>query len=591
MTARPLSLCALSARVFAALAIFATATAAQTVTGFVKTNLNAAVVGATVEVLNAANNVTATTTATGAFTVVIAAGIYDIEVTPPTGSTLAAARKSYFVVVAGTNNAGTITLFPGVTLTGTVQLSTGQVVSGGDTDVVNALTGEKLFTPNDNTNALGQFSVVVPAGTYHVQADPLAGQIYVSARTATPVVATAGTVNVGLLVLQPGVALSATVRRASNFTGVADADIDVDDAVTGERIITPTDATGATGAVTVIVPPNRTYKIAVDPPLGQLLLGRVVQNVVVGATATSMGFVDLAAGVLVTGTVLGPAGAPLQGVDIDVDTVLGPVRQQVSFDFTFSNGTYQIVLAPGYAYDITFFAPAGQQLVAQRLANQFISVQAALPTVTLPTGVILSGTLTALYSSLPENEASVFVTNPTSGALVITKANNSNALGQYSIIVPTGTFNVRIRTRKGSLSQEKLITNVSIPANTVLNVGLDQVPIFVYALSAAPTEVQTITVGQPIFLHVALYNPGFFPVSAVIDVTWIDPSGASTSFFPFPPTISFAPTSSLLALFVALNPPATPPGMTGFPSKLRIRAYDPATLTEFDRDEVVYIQL
>ncbi|HKB16418.1 MAG TPA: hypothetical protein VKF62_10145 [Planctomycetota bacterium] len=48
----------------------------------------------------------------------------------------------------------------------------GQAVPGVDIDVFDQVTGVKLVTPNDNTDAQGEFSVVVPPGLYRVAFDP-----------------------------------------------------------------------------------------------------------------------------------------------------------------------------------------------------------------------------------------------------------------------------------------------------------------------------------------------------------------------------------------------------------------------------------
>lgn len=160
---------------------------AQSISGTVQTSTNVLVSGATVTATAGTTSYTATTTATGTFTMTVPAGTYTVDVEPPGGSTFAPTRLESRHVIAPLN-VGTLTLQPGFTVSGTVLYQGGLPVANGDTDIIDAATGQKLFTPNDNTSATGTFSMVVPAGTYKVVADPAAGS-YLSVESAAFTVA------------------------------------------------------------------------------------------------------------------------------------------------------------------------------------------------------------------------------------------------------------------------------------------------------------------------------------------------------------------------------------------------------------------
>ncbi len=315
---------------------------ADTVTGTVRNQAGLAVAGATVDIYlssGSGGTTTVLTGATGVFSAVIAGGTYTLEFRPTTASGLAPKRMEG-VVVAVTTNVGIVTLLPGFAVSGTVRNSAGVGLVSADINVYEVATGAKLFTPNDLTIAGGAFSVIVPAGLYNVRAAPPAGQILVAQLLVNVTVAAA--TNLGIIVLPPGVILSGTVVTATTGAPLASVDLDVDDAVTGQRIQTPGDNTNAAGVFSVIVPTG-TFTVSFDPLPGVPWQGRRVFNVAVPGT-TTMGIVQLQAGWIVTGSVRGPGNVPVVNADLDVDTLLGGVRLYTSNDSTAVDGTLYFVL-------------------------------------------------------------------------------------------------------------------------------------------------------------------------------------------------------------------------------------------------------
>lgn len=109
------------------------------------------------------------TNSLGAFSTVVPAGTLDIELCPTLASRLVA--KGLRQTVSAATNLGTITLDPGVLLSGVVRDFAGVAVANADIDVnVNGVG--KVLTCNDNTSATGAYTVVVPTGTLRVYFNP-----------------------------------------------------------------------------------------------------------------------------------------------------------------------------------------------------------------------------------------------------------------------------------------------------------------------------------------------------------------------------------------------------------------------------------
>lgn len=184
-------------------------------------------------------------------------------------------------------NVGTLVLQPGFVVSGHVQRAlNGLAVSGVDLDFKDLATGATLFTANDNTNALGDYSVVVPAGTYNVDFAAPAAALLGGKRLASQTV-TANRV-LATVALEAGAVLSGTVRSAANVLQVG-ADVDVYSQATGELYPTPGDNTNASGAYSVVVP-KTSLRIVFRPPTYAVPLGSDVQtNVLVTANTALNG--------------------------------------------------------------------------------------------------------------------------------------------------------------------------------------------------------------------------------------------------------------------------------------------------------------
>jgi len=135
-------------------------------------------------------------------------------------------------------------------------------VLGADIDVFTT-DGYKLFTPNDNTNVSGVFSVVIPPGTYTFTVEPLAASGLVGARTVPTTVSLNG--SIGTIPLAAGVPLSLAVTTPTG--PVAGINLDAADPATGTKLVLSGDESDAFGNITTFVPAG-TWNLSLVAPEG-----------------------------------------------------------------------------------------------------------------------------------------------------------------------------------------------------------------------------------------------------------------------------------------------------------------------------------
>ena len=578
-TPRVLTLCIL---LFCAQAL-----SAQTVTGSIVDPAGLALSGATISFSGAGPTVISSLT--GVFSAIVPVGTYEVTIEPPAtiaGGLLVPIRLFDFLVQAGTNTVGMVMLPVGHDVTGTVQLSTGALVSGGDIDVFDPVTGQKLYTPNDNTNAFGVFTIRLPSGTFDIRCEPLPGQSFVAQRILGVQVA-ALPVNMGVITLPAGVALSGTVLSLSTGAPLAGIDIDVDDRATGLRVETPGDDTNALGVFSVIVPLG-TFQVTFDPPAGTPFVSQRVDFVTVAA-ATNMGTTSLVPGFVVTGTVLGFSGAPVSAADLDAETVLGGMRIFTSHDSTDANGLFSITVPAG-DYVLSAAATSGTALASAVSPVVVVTQHTALAApIVLPQGHVLSGVITTVGGT-PVAGADIGIHASATGAPYPTEGGVTDATGAYTTVVPAGVWDVVVAAPPFSMAQDQTFTSVTVSSATTVNAALSKVPMFIYTEFSVPVDPVVLIPGQPLSLNVAFHNPNPFTTSALIDVEVKDPAGGVLTLANGVPFI-LGPGGTLLYLFSQLNLPAASPGHLGFPSEFTIRLRDPLTLARIDSSCFPFIRL
>ncbi|MEY2747316.1 MAG: hypothetical protein RL112_2358 [Planctomycetota bacterium] len=318
--------------------------------------------------------------ASGQFAVTIAAGTYDVSFNPPRGTSLLGVLRTS-VAVAGTTNIGDVVLPLGRTISGVVVNGAGVGVAGVNFDAFDS-NGVDQATLYDSSLAGGSFAFNVPAGAYELAINPAGVVGQVLAPTSLPIDATANSVNLGVVALQPGFTLSAIVRNASNLP-MANVDIDVRHATTLQSLHTPGDDSNATGLVDVVVPAG-TYFVDFKPTFATGMAPRRLGPTTVAATST-LGIVQLQAGLALTGVVRDAWGVAVPGANIDLVASATQVEALLVADGTDATGAYA-VRAPAGTFDVEFKAPGGSNLGSQLVGGFVLAANSTLDGV-LPPGV------------------------------------------------------------------------------------------------------------------------------------------------------------------------------------------------------------
>lgn len=217
------------------------------------------------------------TNAFGNFNLAVPAHAIEFQLNANTSAFLLGS-KAFDLSPTGATAMGDIRLPPGVLLTAHVQRANGTPLNGADFDFKRSTGTQEFFVPDDNTNALGNLTTIVPVGTLDIEVCPrLVDALPARALLGVPI---STTTNLGTIVVPNGFQLFGTVLDAHGNPAFQ-ADVDVFDAFTGVELPLCNDNTDANGAYSVYVPPG-TYDVLFTPfgseaPLGtDLHLGVVV---------------------------------------------------------------------------------------------------------------------------------------------------------------------------------------------------------------------------------------------------------------------------------------------------------------------------
>lgn len=281
----------------------------------------------------------------GQFVLALPARTLRIRAEPVVGQILVA--QSLVTTISGQTALGTISLPAGQMLTGTV-VGTGSnlPLAGVDIDVDDFFSGTRIETPGDNTDTLGNFAVIVPAGTFTVSFGAAPGQALVGRRIDYVPVSAA--TSMGTIGLDPGVFINGNVIDASGHP-VVDADIDVRALAGDATVYTPNDATGPTGGFSVVVKAG-THRVLVQAPAGSGLVSQSTgfQSFPVGTTLPTFA---LQPGQMLSGTVSAFGGIPQGQVRIIVKDSVTGTRVETPDNVTDAAGHYAVVV-PNGTYDL-----------------------------------------------------------------------------------------------------------------------------------------------------------------------------------------------------------------------------------------------
>ncbi|MEQ1893704.1 MAG: hypothetical protein ABL998_14260, partial [Planctomycetota bacterium] len=343
-----------------ALALLASSTAADFITGKVLAPNGAPMPGVNIDAIRVSNgnNINLSndgTDAAGNFTTTIPADVYDLWFYPPAPPTTS--HVTYVlrnVVVTGTKNLGTLQLQAGIFLSGHLQTTGGAPIAGIDLRVTDNVTGFEVPVLGKTTNAFGNFQIAVPKNSISVFIDGASAQPTFVLVSQTLTLAPTVDTNLGNITMQPGYIVSGHVQRTSNALPVANVDLDFKNLATGDSLLLTNDNTNATGNFSVIVGAG-TYNIDFAAPVALRLAGKRVPALAVSAN-TVVPTVSLDNGALLSGII--KSFDNIVQVNADVDVYRQATGELVpSFaDNTSGTGAYSVVV-PLDNLEIAFHPP------------------------------------------------------------------------------------------------------------------------------------------------------------------------------------------------------------------------------------------
>jgi len=360
-------------------------------------------------------------------------------------------------------------------ITGTVLAPDGSPMPGVNIDVIRVSNGNNENVSNDGTNALGQFTTTLSRSDvfdiwFFPPPPPATSHVTYVMRN----VVVSGTKNLGTIQLQAGAILSGHLQTTGGAP-INGLDVRVFDNVTGFEVPLMQNTSNAFGNFQVAVPKN-SIDVLYDGASAQPAFVLVSQTHTMSLTTnTNVGNIVMEQGYIVSGHVQRTSNAlAVLGVDIDVKNVATGANIVLTNDNTNSLGNFSMILPAG-TYDVDFAAPNALRLAGKRVASLGVAANTVIPTVSLDNGALVSGIVRSFNGTVQVN-ADVDVYR-TSGELVPSFADNTNAAGAYSVVVPIGTVEVTFRPPSYSVPLGSDVNaNLLVTSDIVLDGSLPSCP-------------------------------------------------------------------------------------------------------------------
>ncbi|UCC80172.1 MAG: T9SS type A sorting domain-containing protein [Candidatus Zixiibacteriota bacterium] len=344
----------------------------------------------------------------------------------------------------------------------------GNPVADADLDFDDAITGQRIYTPGDNTDPNGFYTVCVLPGIYHISYAPypnsnlLGHQIFdVDLSDGSPI-----EINV---VLNFGEIISGTVKdRFDNPIGGVD--LDADRLSTGQRIYTPDDNSDSlTGEFWIVVPPDF-YRLRFEPPRGSRWKGLQLDTLDVHADTAFD--VILEEGSLLYGTVTDTTGQGIDSISIDLRDQITGRKIYVANGKTDSTGFYTVAVDTGL-FVLRFEPPRGSRYVGVAIDSFAIAGDTPYDQ-TLQSGFIFTAVVTdSLENPVPGADID-FILERTDEK-IFTPYDETDSLGMASFAVLPDTYAVRAQPPPGTLLDRAFLDNVVISSDTTLYIRLGEI--------------------------------------------------------------------------------------------------------------------
>ena len=340
-------------------------------------------------------------------------------------------------VVVTTDTTINVVLESGYYVSGTVTDLEDNPVVDADLDAENSETGEKIFTPGDNTNDQGEYQLLLPPGTYDINVNP-----QISDRLVPEIICGVQVFSDITLdfELESGFLLSGIVRDP-DLNEVVDVDLDVFDSITGEKLFTPSDNTDINGFYQLVLP-DGTFDIIYKPPVVPPYLAPVFEPAVVFNNDTIID-VTLPFGFLLSGLIQNSSGVGVYGVDIDAEDAFSGIDVPLVGDHTDSSGEFSSVLVPS-AYHLEIEPPIQRRLEARKLFDFILNADTSIVE-SLDTGMVVSGIVSNQLGS-PMADVSITAIESYTLQEIFLPGNMTDLQGFYQILIHPDTYNLIFTT-------------------------------------------------------------------------------------------------------------------------------------------------
>lgn len=426
------------------------------------------------------------------------------------------------------------------TLTGRLVDAQGVGVAGVDIDLKAQGGGGDPTLSQDFTDANGFFTTsVTPAGTYRVEFIPPPPPASSSMYLRLDNIVVSGVTNLGVITLPQGVALTGRCVD-SGGAPLAGVNLDIADAA-GVDVDLVHDTTDPNGFFAVAAP-GGALRVDFDsrPVVGPLVAPQR-RTLNLSAPTTLPDVVHPPGFVLSSFVKRQSNNSPVVGLDVDVFDSATQLELYTPDDTTDALGFFDTVVPAG-VFDIRFDAPAGSGLVSLELASRSVSATTFLGTQLLPPGFTLSGLVTSA-AGVPQSGVDIDVHVVATGAPIYLSADNTNAAGQYSVVVPAGTYRVDYSPSYSVPLGATQVASLLVNANKVQNAVLPSCPFFA-----------TVGVG----------TPGLGGVTPQISASGGTPRPGNDGYTLH---VSQGRGGAFAIVFYSLNPPSNP-----LPSPMQVQS-------------------
>jgi len=394
-------------------------------------------------------------------------GIYNISYAPPPGTHLLG-YQIFDVSLSGSDVQIDVVLNLGKVLSGNASAN-GLPLANVDLDADHLVTGQRIYTPNDATDSLGNYWIVVPAGEYRIRYQPPAGSRWLPIQLDTVSILTDRVLDV---TFSEGWVLNGHVTDGFS-AGIDSIAVDLRDMATGAKIYLTNNESDSTGWYNVAVPPGL-FQLRYVPPLGSRYVGAAIDSFTIGSDISRDQ--ALQAGWRISVVVHDSTGAGIANSDLDFIQESTGIKLYTPNDATDSLGS-TIITVPADTYTIRVQPPPGS--VYDRLVLNGVTISAdtsidcLLPEV--PRVHVAGRIVNDIGDGLPGIE--INFADTVAGSRIYVADNLTDTLGFYNLFVPIGGFDVKIDPPRGSFYAgtrlgRVIIENDSTWDNIVLSDGI-----------------------------------------------------------------------------------------------------------------------